>query len=47
MTSDYRRQHMCEVPIMIVHFWEDYLLCTDYRHTPGGKVVLAYKYSEC
>ena len=29
---------MCEVPIMIVHFLEDYLVCTDYRHIPGGKV---------
>lgn len=29
---------MCEVPIMIVHFLEDYLVCTDFRHTPGGKV---------
>ena len=29
---------MCEVPIMIVHFLEDYLVCTDYRQIAGGKV---------
>ena len=29
---------MCEVPIMIVHFLEDYLVCADNRHIPGGKV---------
>ena len=31
---------MCEVPIMIVHFLEDYLVCTDYRQIAGGKVRL-------
>ena len=29
---------MCEVPIVIVHFLEDYLVCTDFKHTPDGKV---------